>query len=76
MGGIAEAMGTAIGFLLPSLFVDPEDENNPELAREHIWKLCFVSAIIFCSAQLVALFMFKEKPFVPPTYRNILYSVL
>ena len=67
MGGIAEGVGNGLGFYLPNIFVSPDDINYPERARENIGLLCYVTGIIFAVGQVIALLMFKERPFVPPT---------
>ena len=49
------------------IFVDPEDAKNPELAKENILRLCFASAIGYTIINIILLFIFKEKPLIPPT---------
>ena len=56
-----------MGYYLPEIFVSSEDVKNPEVAKEHIFQLCYVSAIIFVIVEAVGLSIFRERPPIPPT---------
>eukprot|EP01022_Parablepharisma_sp_SALTPOND_P033009 TRINITY_DN88037_c0_g1_i1.p2 TRINITY_DN88037_c0_g1~~TRINITY_DN88037_c0_g1_i1.p2 ORF type:complete len:318 (-),score=18.56 TRINITY_DN88037_c0_g1_i1:138-1091(-) len=67
IAAIMGPLGGAFGYVFHLFFVSPEDENHPEIAKENIFKLCWVTAIVFSIIYLIAMILFKEKPDIPPT---------
>ncbi len=63
-----ESFGAGFGYMFHVFFVDPDDTDDPEEAKDNILDLCYASAILFTSLYLVAVVIFKEKPPLPPTY--------
>ena len=62
---IANPIGVAIGFLFPSFFIDDDDEG--EIARQHIQESFFYQAIIGTVLGVVCLIFFRSKPPTPPS---------
>ena len=65
---IGEEVGGGFGYVFHLFFVAPSDIESPDLAREHIFSLCIVAAPLFSFLYAAALFVFRGKPPIPPTY--------
>ena len=67
MGVIMGPLGSGFGYVMHLFFVSSEDYNDDNIAKEHIFKLCWVSGLIFAGAYVIALLVYREKPPIPPT---------
>lgn len=61
----AQALGAAVGFVIPALFVSVDDED--ELFREHVAQSLICQAGLGIAVFLACLFFFKNKPATPPS---------
>ena len=61
----AQAIGAAIGFILPSIFILPEDEG--EVFRKHLFNSLLAQAIFSGIVTLGCLIIIKERPAKPPS---------
>ena len=66
---MSNPLGVAIGFVLPSLFVEDSDKDkgNEESAREHIFMSLLVQAIIASVITVIIILFFRDKPPRPPS---------
>lgn len=62
-------LGVAIGFLIPTIFVDSTDVEpaNKERARNDIFLSLICQAIIGTVVAILILIFFREKPPTPPS---------
>ena len=67
LAGVAGPFGGGFGYAFHFFFISADDEKNPSLAKDHIFNLCLMSAIIFSAIFLVAMLIFRGKPPLPPT---------
>lgn len=65
VGGTSNVIGNAVGFLLPTLFVDAEIESIPT-ARRQVSNALLTQGIISLVLLLLAIFSFQNKPKLPP----------
>ena len=61
----AQAIGAAIGFVLPTIWVQPDDAG--EVFKEHLLTSLIVQAAIGIALFLMILLFFKDKPALPPS---------
>ena len=66
---VANPLGVAVGFLIPSIFVDPTDvlPENRDRARTDIVNSLYCQAIIGTVVALLIAIFFREKPPTPPS---------
>lgn len=57
---VVNIIGTAVGFIVPSLFVS--DTDTPEMVRDHFFVLMLVEAIIAALSAILIIIFFKESP--------------
>lgn len=61
----AQALGAAVGFVIPALFVSVDDEG--ELFREHVAQSLICQACLGSAVFLGCLLFFKARPATPPS---------
>lgn len=66
---VANPLGVAIGFLLPTIFITPDDiqPTNKEKARTDIFWSLVCQAILGTIVALLVVLFFKDKPPTPPS---------
>lgn len=69
VASIANPIGVAIGFVLPTFFVDDDDKLpiNKELAREHIFTSLLVQAILGTVLSIFVILLFRSRPPTKPS---------
>ena len=66
IGGTSNAIGNAIGFFFPTLFVDP-NESDFEVSRKQVSYSLLTQGIIGVTLALISVFTFIDKPKSPPS---------
>lgn len=61
----SQALGAAVGFVIPALFVDISDEGD--VFRDHVAQSLICQAILGISIFVACLFFFKSRPQTPPS---------
>jgi len=67
LNSVVGPLGSGFGYVFHTFFVSSDDEKTPEVAKEHIFNLCVVSAIVFSIAFGIVIVFFRSKPPIPPT---------
>jgi len=68
IGSAANPLGSAIGFLLPMLFVTSKDPNSTEEQRRvQIFDMLFWEAVAMSVFFVLVLLLFRNKPETPPS---------
>ncbi len=67
LAGVAGPFGGGFGYAFHLFFVGADDINHEKEAKEHIFMLCLVAAIVFSAIFFVAMLLFRGKPPIPPT---------
>lgn len=64
---VANIIGTAVGFVIPSLFVSDTDQN----IKEHFFQLLLVEGIISAAVAILIIVFFKESPPTLPSLSSM-----
>ena len=70
--GTSNAIGNAIGFFFPTIFVDP-DELNTDVSRNQVSYSLLAQAIIGVFLMLLSIFTFVDKPKTPPSPNAVVH---
>jgi hypothetical protein len=65
IGVCFQALGNAIGFVIPSLFVDPADTG--EIFKTNVTSSLIAQAILGVAIFVICLFFFADRPEKPPS---------
>ena len=76
---ISCAVGAAVGFIFPSIFVRRSryyDEEHRSKGYDDVYKASIFEAVLFTLLIAIAFVLFKEKPLTPPSYPLLLLLYL
>jgi hypothetical protein len=64
----ANMLGSAIGCLMPSFFVNDDDQQDSDLSKIGIFNMLFWTSIFGSITLVLVYFAFKDKPMNPPSF--------